>query len=112
MLRTKENIGERDRRVTLQYRQTVKDVYNADVLGAWTEFKTVWAKVEDSTGSEQVQADQLTATRTTTVTIRYLAGVNEAMRIKYASKYYNIVSIERPDRERSLILKTEVSDES
>ncbi len=111
MLRTRENVGELDRRVTIQQQNTVKDIYNQDVDGAWVAFKTVWASVEDSTGSEQLLSDQITATRITTMTIRYLSGVTEMMRIVYAGRVYDIESIERPDRNRSLIIKTQVSDE-
>jgi SPP1 family predicted phage head-tail adaptor len=62
----------------------------------------VWAKVEDRSGSESYQADQLTATRNTVFTIRWIAGLGEKMRILYNYDYYDIQAIKSPDRKRTL----------
>lgn len=110
MLSHKEQIGRLDRRITILQATTEKDDYNADVE-TWSTFKTVWAEVVDSAGAEVVQADQPTAVRTTTFTIRWIEGVTETMRVVFDGQLYNVVSIQRPDRKRTLILKTELLDE-
>jgi SPP1 family predicted phage head-tail adaptor len=111
MLATKTSVGKRDQRIIIQEGTTSKDEYNQDVE-TWATFATVWAEVKDSPGNEQYQADQLTAVRTTWFNVRYLDGLAEKMRILYDDRYYNIKSIERPDRKRSLILKAEILDET
>jgi SPP1 family predicted phage head-tail adaptor len=77
----------------------------------WATLDTVWAAVEDRAGSENYQAEQLTASRTTVYTIRYRDDVLERMRILYRFKYYDIHSIKYPDRNRYLELSTELLDD-
>lgn len=110
MLATKENIGQLDRRITIQERTTTKDDYNQDVV-TWSTFATVWAKIQENIGGESYQADQLTASRFDHFTIRY-AAVTETMRILYNDRFYDIRSIQKPDRNRYLVIKAELLDET
>lgn len=109
MLTRKANIGHMDRKIIIQQQVTTKDTYGQDVA-TWENFKAVYAKIDDAAGSEGVQADQITATRTSMITIRY-AAVDETMRVLYDGDCYNIVSIQRPDRKGYLILKCELKDD-
>lgn len=111
MLRTKHSTGSRDRRIKIQSPVTSKDDYNQDEVTSWSDFATVWSSVEDSSGSETLQANQITAVRTTSFDIRYLDGVTEKMRVLFEGRHYDIVSIQRPDRQRSLILKAVILDD-
>lgn len=112
MLRSKTDIGTRDERVTIQTPAPTKDEYGQPVPG-WDDFATVWAKVDDRSGGEGLQANQITAYMNTTFNIRFLEGVNETMRILRlrTGEYYNIRSIKRPDRNRSLDVSGELMDE-
>lgn len=110
MLQTKTNIGKRDRRIVIQELTNTSDEYNQPVP-TWSTFATVWASVDDKSGNESYQADQLTATRRTIFNIRYLSGVRETMRILYNNRYYNIEVIASPDRNRSLELTTALLDD-
>lgn len=101
MLSHKEQIGRLDRRIVIQESTLTKDEYGQEMT-AWGTFATVWAKVEDKSGSESYQADQLTATRMTVFTIRWIAGLTEKMRILYNYDYYDIQAIKSPDRKRTL----------
>lgn len=99
MLSSKEQIGKLDRKIIIQTKTNASDEYNQPI-STWTTFANPWAKVQDGSGSESFQADQLTAYRDTVFTIRYLSGLNETMRILYNYQYYNIRLIKRPDRNR------------
>jgi SPP1 family predicted phage head-tail adaptor len=110
MLNSKQNIGKLDRRIVIQQSTESKDIYGQPVK-TWAALATVWAQVEDRTGSEGVQAEQITASRTTVFTIRYLSTVAERMRILYNFRYYDIHSIKSPDRNRFLELSTELLDD-
>ncbi len=113
MLKRKTNVGERDQRIIIQEATSSTDEYNAPTV-TWSTFATVSAKVTDSSAgsTERYESDQLTAVRTTTFNIRYLAGVKEKMRILYDERFYDIEYIGRPDRNRSLELRTILLDET
>lgn len=114
MLATKKfTIGELDQTIIIQRFTSATDEYNAQTI-TWSTLATVKAKVTDSqAGSrEQYQSDQLTAVRTTTFLIRYLSGVEEKMRILYDDRFYDIEYIGRPDRKRTLELRTVLLDET
>lgn len=113
MLESKTEVGRRDQRIIIQESTNSTDEYNSPVV-TWSTFATVWAKVTDSSpgSSERYESDQLTAVRTTTFNIRYLEGVKEKMRILYDDRFYDIEYIGRPDRKRSLELRTVLLDET
>ena len=109
----KFSVGELDQTIIIQSFTTTEDDFNAPIV-TWTTFATVKAKVVDSqSGSTEVyMSDQLTAVRVTTFIIRYLAGVRERMRILYDDRVYDIDFIGRPDRKRTLELRTVLLDET
>jgi len=110
MLHTKLQIGKLDRRITIQELIITADEYNQSVP-TWSTLATVWASVEDKTGSESFRADQLTAYRNTVFTIRYISGIDETMRVKYNDQYFNIRMVKSPDRLRTLELTGELMDD-
>lgn len=54
---------------------------------------TVWAKVENLSGSEGVFGDQVRGTANYRFIIRYYSALTEAYRISYNSKTFNITYI-------------------
>lgn len=110
MLSSKEHIGRLDRKITIEELTNVPDSYNQPVP-TWSTFATPWAKMEDRSGSEGYQADQLTASRMTVFTIRYMTGLKETMRVLFEGRYYNIQYIKSPDRRRTLEVGTMLLDE-
>lgn len=110
MLTSKTNIGVRDRRIVIQELTNAPDEYNQPIP-TWSTFATVWASIDDKSGKESYQADQLTATRNTVFNIRYLSGLRETMRILYNNRYYNIELIKSPDRDRSLEVTAALLDD-
>lgn len=112
MLQSKTKIGSRDEKITIEEGTTTKDNFG-QMVPVWSEFATVWAKVDDRSGGEGLKADQITAYMNTTFNVRYLIGVNEKMRILRirTGRYYDIRSIKYPDRKLSLDLSGEMLDD-
>ena len=54
-------------------------------------------------GNEREEASKETSTRKTKFLIRYFGGLNEAMRIVYNARYYDILLIEEYGRDGLII---------
>lgn len=83
--------GKLNRQITLQNRTQGKDA-EGGITDTWSNFSTVWAKVNHLSGNERratQQGGQVLEARTE-FTIRYFPGVNNAMRVVFDGKYYNI----------------------
>ena len=95
--------GRLNRRITIQELVVTKDEYNQD-LESWTDFATIWAHIEPLRGREYWQAKQVVGEVTGRITIRYMAGIDEKMRIIYGDKTYQILAVINLD-ERSRTLQ-------
>ena len=99
--------GKLRERVTIQQKSVVRDAFGAEVA-TWVVSATVWADVRSTDGTEQVESsvDQVVATISHSVLIRYMAGLSPAMRVVWRDKSLQILSIvESDNRQRQLILK-------
>lgn len=78
---------------------------DADPFGQSTrDFETlanVWAKVEEKSGSEGEDGNQLVATKKVEFFIRYRSDINEQMRIIYNGGTYKIETILNADARRA-----------
>ena len=104
--------GSLNKRITIQELSIVKDQYNADIE-SWIDFKTLWARIEPLRGREYWQAKQVVGEVTGRITIRYLAGVDEKMRIIYGNKTYNILAVINPEEKNrtcQLLVKEILND--
>lgn len=75
--------GTLDRRIRIESLSAVIDPIYGPQPGAWLEFATVWANVQDvlpSRGEDQ-QGGIRVSNRPARIRIRYLVGVTSAMRI-------------------------------
>lgn len=97
MLQSKEQIGKLDRRITFQREIFATNESNEDEGIGWQDEVEVWAGVDDKPGNEVYQSEQLVAVRSSVFTIRY-RDVNTSWRISFDGSYYDIISIQRPDR--------------
>lgn len=102
-------IGKLRERIEIQKKPTsvTRDQFGAEVL-SWLPVTTVWADVRSTDGTEQVESsvDQVVATITHSVKIRYYSGLSPAMRVVWRGKALQILSIvENDNRRRELILK-------
>ena len=120
-------IGELDRRVVIQYPQPGNNDYGEFVEGDWTDFRTVWAKIDWTGGSIKNQTDKITGITKVDFYIRNLdmsgwlqstqanAGPTLSWRIKYIQdstiKYYYVHNIEQIEgRDAFLKITTEQKD--
>jgi SPP1 family predicted phage head-tail adaptor len=111
----KGGIGKLDRRITIQRENVeVNTHYEQEILG-WVTVVEVWANVKDedsASNREYFIAEQITPRRTLEFTIRYRSGLNEKMRILFDDQYFNIISINFPDRRKTTVIKAYLLDET
>jgi len=62
--------------------------------GAWVTEAAVWAKVENISGREALLLQQIVATATLRVTIRYRDGVTTEKRFKDGDRIFQITGID------------------
>lgn len=90
------NIGEMNKVVTLLKRITVKDSAGAPAY-VWHPFATVPAMIEPVSGREYWSAAQSNREATVRVTIRYMDGIEDSMRVLYKAndrlKVYEMTSL-------------------
>lgn len=72
---------------------------------------SVWARVEEKSGFEGEQSNQIVAERKVQFLIRWRNDINEQMRISYRGKIYEIESIiSGDDRRHTMRIHTKLSD--
>lgn len=86
-------IGDLRHRITLQ-----KLITNVSEGGfetkKWRSVKTVWGAVSNLHGREYYAAAAVQAENTVQFTVRYLEGVDTAMRICFRNRTYNITAVD------------------
>ena len=103
MLSTKESIGRMDKRVTFQKPIYGTDASNQHKITGWQDIDTspeVAANVEFKSGSEGFESDQLVATKTATITVRYRTDLSTNYRAIVGDEIFNIHSIIEVGRKR------------
>lgn len=58
------------------------------------DYKTVWASVSNLHGKEYFAAKAIQEENTVKFTIRYLAGLDQTMKMQFQGKAYNITAID------------------
>lgn len=86
-------IGDLRHRITFQ-KYTISINENGFEVETWEDFKTVWAAVNNLHGREYFAAAAVQAESTVKFTVRYLPGLNTAMRISFRGKTYDITAID------------------
>jgi SPP1 family predicted phage head-tail adaptor len=104
------NAGLMDVLVSLQsYTETI-DTNTGEKLQTWTEYATAWAqRVEQQSGSENVNADRREHKQIVFYTIRYNSAVGVKHRVVDDSGTHNIVNIANLQRNLYLKLQTELT---
>lgn len=87
-----------------QYSESVST--KGDPVKSWSDFATgVWASIEPVSGREAFISQQLLASVTHVVRLRYLSGVSPKMRVKYGSRYFRIEVVrDLEERDREMVL--------
>jgi len=89
------DIGKLDRRIRIEAKTVTQDPdYGTETI-AWTTFATVWANVQEVLPSKsENQTDGIRiAERPARVRIRYLAGINSAMRVVWLDRDNRLMKI-------------------
>lgn len=70
---------------------------------SWQNFATVWAEITPLRGSENFENGKLENIGNFTITIRYLEGMAEKMRVKSGTRIFNIRGIVDPDENKEIL---------
>lgn len=89
----------------LRHRGTIQEYKKTRVEGGgfetqWVDIAAVWFSLEPLSGEEQVIAQQLQATVTHRIRIRYRTGVKPYHRMKMGTRIFNFTSVVDPDERR------------
>jgi SPP1 family predicted phage head-tail adaptor len=85
-------IGDLNKRITLMYQTKVPDGAGGFTT-TWTTAAEIYAAIWPVSAKETIEAAQATMTITHRIRIRYRANIKSSWRIKFANRYFNIVSI-------------------
>ena len=81
---------------------------SGEMVATWSVFAAnLYAEVTPLSGNEKLQAQQINASVTNKVTIRYLPGIDPAMRVVYGTRNLQIVNVQNVnerDREIELLV--------
>jgi SPP1 family predicted phage head-tail adaptor len=114
MLQSNEQIGRLDKRITFQEQIIGVNASNEDEENGWqniSDTPTVWAKVEERSGSELYRAEKLTDLTVAVFTIRYRIGISTKNRIIYNNKKWDIQAILNGSRKGYLSITAESGGE-
>ena len=104
------NAGLMDVLVSLQSYTETTDTNTGEKLQSWTEYATAWAqRVEQESGSENVNADRREHKQIVFYTIRFNSAVGVKHRVVDDSGAHNIVNIANLQRNLYLKLQTELT---
>jgi SPP1 family predicted phage head-tail adaptor len=104
------NAGLMDVLVSLQSYTETTDTNTGEKLQTWTEYATAWAqRVEQESGSENVNADRREHKQIVFYTIRYNGDVGVKHRVVDDNGAHNIVNIANLQRNLYLKLQTELT---
>ena len=96
------NIGDLNKRITLQYPSRVSDSMGGFTV-TWVDATTAWAAIWPVSATEQIQAAQQVITITHKIRIRYRSGIESSWRVKFGDRYFSIVSIINPNERNRML---------
>lgn len=103
--------GELDQQITFQIATKSRGT-SGEEKQTWRTWKTVWASVQTTGGSENFYSPQLVAEATHKIKIRYLDVIKPTMRILWRGKILDITFIDESRRrqgEMYLLCKEQVA---
>jgi SPP1 family predicted phage head-tail adaptor len=96
------NVGALNKKIELQ-----AATQTADGMGGFSEAYstqyTAWSAIWPTSANEQKQAMQTDMIISHRIRIRYRSGVLSSWRIKYKTRYFNIVSIINPNEKNEML---------
>ena len=98
-------IGQLRHRIALESPVETEDAGGGRAI-AWETAATVWARIESSAGRDLARAGEIEPQTLYRLTIRALAGVSAAMRVRWGDKLIELASVYDPDgRGAALVLE-------
>lgn len=91
-------------RIDIINRNPVQDSTGGTVQNAGSVYATVWASIEAVAGQDGASAGSFVSTATHQVVIRFLAGVESSMLVKYAGRTFQITQVLNPDERPKLLV--------
>lgn len=89
-------IGHLNKRIILQCPTRTSDGMGSFTT-VWAEDSKVWAAIWPTSAKEQIQSMKETLTVSHRIRIRYKSSVLSSWRVKFGSRYFNIVSLVNPE---------------
>lgn len=89
------NPGELRNKIIIKVQPTTQDSYGAKIEDTllWNDFIKCWAAILPIKGREFFNAQQVNATVTTRIKIRYSSGITPGMRVVFGTKLYDIKAV-------------------
>lgn len=102
-------IGKLKKLVTIQQNTPTRGA-TGEPVASWAAYASNrWAEIVPEDGSEGFSAQKITTQRQMTVKLRYITGVNSAMRLVYGGENFNILTaVNTGEQNRELVLKCEL----
>ena len=85
-------IGKLRHRITIDQVTEIQDTDGA-VLESWSQYAVVQASIEPISGREYFAAQSTQADVTHRISLRYRSGITPKMRVNYASRIFDILSV-------------------
>jgi SPP1 family predicted phage head-tail adaptor len=84
--------GKMNRQITIQTKSVTYSSFH-EPIETWADYKTIWAEVITTGGTEFYAAQKLDAQTSCLFRIRYVTWLTNLMRIKFGTRYFDILSI-------------------
>lgn len=95
--------GKLRQRITIQRRDDSSSNWGG--TSTWGTYATVWASIENMRGKEGINLNRIRSESTHIIIFRYIAGVNNSMRIVFQNKTYDIVFVNEDIKNGKLIIE-------
>jgi len=95
-------IGKLNKRISMQQATNVADGMGGQTQ-SWADTPQVWAAIWPVSGREQVKNMATQGTISHQIRIRYRSGITPAWRVRFGTRYFNIVSIVNPEEKNEFL---------
>jgi SPP1 family predicted phage head-tail adaptor len=104
-----DGIGSMNRRITIQKKVIGSDASNQRKITGWENIDrspVVWAHIDERSGSEAFQAEQLVGLTSAIITIRYRTDLSIENKVVFNGKNYDIQAIIDRNNDRKFLQLT------
>jgi len=95
-------IGSLNKRIVLQYETKASDSMGG-FTSTWVDAATVWAAIWPTSAAELIQSMQTDMVISHRIRIRFRSVLRPSWRIKFGTRYFNIVSIINPNEKNEYL---------